>query len=145
MRELPSEVAIIRALADSVCKKISRKTIRYLQSLDQALLSGDDSRLTSTWEEVCVQVQYEESLFWDSYDETVKQVILGYVSSLIAYERAAVWLRTDAGCQWDEDEPADWSSDDIVNYIAANYVYFEAGRWSNPQIRWFIEQSAMRD
>jgi hypothetical protein len=35
-------------------------------------LSGDDSELKTTWDEICAQVQYEHSIFWETYDEIVR-------------------------------------------------------------------------
>ena len=71
MEKNPSETRIVQALAESVCQHVSDKTIRALQGMTDAnmLLSGDDSGLINVWEEICVQLQNEESFYWDTYVE----------------------------------------------------------------------------
>ncbi len=39
------------------------------------LLSGDDTDLVSVWEEICIQVQGQESFDWDAYDYTVYDIV----------------------------------------------------------------------
>jgi hypothetical protein len=72
------------------------------------------------------------------------------VADLPKHERDAIWLQTDAGGDWDCEEPEDRKAypvvdDDIVEYIVRDYVYSQAGRWSNGRIRGYIDQSSMRD
>jgi hypothetical protein len=149
MTDSLSESAIVRAVAKEAARHITRKVINRLQSMKHTL-SGDDSELKTTWDEICAQVQYEESFYWDAYDETVRSYLTGYVAKLPKHEREAIWLQTDAGGDWDCEEPEDRESnpvldDDIVDYLAREYIYVEAGRWSNARIRAFIERASMRD
>ena len=57
-----SEWRIVRRLAEQVCQRITRRVIRSLRELVDGLQSGDDSGLTNAWEEICVQVQGEQSV-----------------------------------------------------------------------------------
>ena len=87
-------------------------------------LSGDDSELDTTWDEICVQVQDEESVFWDVYDEIVRDMVRAHVAELPKFEREAIWFQTDAGIDWACDEPEDRNSypvtdDDIVELFGA--------------------------
>ena len=56
---------------------ISENVISKLKALRDPnfLLSGDDSGLENTWEEVCSQVQGEESFHWDVYINTIENFI----------------------------------------------------------------------
>lgn len=56
---------------------IAGKVIKELTGLnDQGLLlSGDDSGLKNVWEEICIQMQVEESFHWDVYNNTIKNFI----------------------------------------------------------------------
>jgi hypothetical protein len=113
-------------------------------------MSGDDSELKTTWDEICAQVQYEESFHWDAYDHTVRCIVRGHVAKLPKHERDAIWLQTNAGSDWDCEEPSDREADpvqddDIVDWLTREYVYAEAGNWSNGRIRAYIERSSMRD
>src|SRR5215472_1762471 len=58
-----SESAIVRAVAERVAKRLTRKVIATLQQMREKL-AGDDSELKTTWDEICAQVQYEESFYW---------------------------------------------------------------------------------
>ena len=57
-----SEVAIVWQLAEHVAHGLTRRVIAVLQGMTDHLNSGEDSRLKSVWDEICVQVQGEESV-----------------------------------------------------------------------------------
>lgn len=149
MRPDLSESRVLRNLAEVVCQRVERKVIRDLQELDNELQSGDDSGLTNTWEEICVQVQGEQSVLWNDFDLMARQVIQSEVAHLPEYEQEAIWLQTPEGEDWDcEDENSrarnPVAEDEIVDYLLSKYVYSAAGDWSNKKIRKFIEQSYHR-
>jgi len=144
-----SESTIVRAVADRAGRHITRQVIAAFQRMPETL-AGDDSGLKSTWDAICAQVQYEESIFWDAYDETVRAMVAGYLAKLPELERAALWLQTGAGSNWESKDEADREpdsvvNDDIVNHVTTEYVYLEAGRWSNARIRAYIERSCRSD
>jgi hypothetical protein len=144
-----SESKVVRDLAENACQRITRSTIRGLQEME-ATLSGDDSELENPWDEICAQVQHEQSIFWDVYEQTMQAFVAGEVEELQAFERAAIWLQTSEGEDWSYDDEEQRPSDPVVNgdvtaYIVANYVLAEAGRWSNQKIRDYIERSSMHD
>ena len=70
-----SESLIVHAFAMEACERITRKTIRILQKMDYCLMAGDDSGLTSTWDQVCVQIQGEESGTWEAYESTIEDIL----------------------------------------------------------------------
>jgi hypothetical protein len=140
-----SESAIVRKLAQQVCSRIARRVIKALQQQKNALLSGDDSGLTSAWEELCVQIQGEHSIHWDAYEETVRQWVVIEVEGLLAHEIDAVWLQTTAGENWDteDEETRDLNpvlAADIVDYVTSEYIYRQAGDWANRRIRQYLER-----
>jgi hypothetical protein len=144
-----SESTIVREVGEVACARIARKTIAALKRM-QNTLSGDDSAMKTTWDEICVQVQDEHSLYWDAYDKTVRSLVGDYSSDLVPYEREAIWLQTRSGIDWDlddlesrEDSPV--FDDEIVDYITTEHVYAEADRYSNSRIRAFLERSSIRD
>ena len=144
-----SEAGIVRKVAEAASQQVAHKTIRDLQRMKHTL-SGDDSELKTTWDEICAQVQYEQSFHWDAYDLTVRQIVSRYVADLQSHERAAIWQQTDAGIDWECGDPKTREidpviGDEVIDRITNEYVYLEAGRWSNQRIREFIERSARRD
>jgi hypothetical protein len=86
-----SESTIVREVAGVACARIARKTIADLKRM-KGTLSGDDSELKTTWDEICVQVQDEHSVAWDAYEKTVRSVVHVYAGELVPYEREAIWL-----------------------------------------------------
>lgn len=133
-----------------VAKRLTSRVIRKLQRLTDCRLSGDDSVLNNTWDEICVQVQFEESIFWDVYVKTAYAILTGEVACLPAREREALWLETEFGSDWACDEGADMTrcpvcDDDIVAYLWRDYVLPEADRWSNKRIRAYLELSIRSD
>ena len=143
-----SESTIVNAVSHEAAKRVTRKVIADLQAITKPL-SGDDSGLKTAWDEICVQVQEQESIFWDIYDEMVRGMIGGCVAELAKYEREAIWIQTDAGVNWSLEEPEDREAypvvdDDIVNYLVHG-VYSEAADWSNARIESYLARSSMRD
>ena len=104
MSEGLNESAIVRAVAEEAARRLTRKVVVDLQRMTDKM-SGDDSELKTIWEEICAQVQYEESFFWEAYDDTVRAIVGGYTAKLPKHEREAIWLQTDAGSDWDCEEP----------------------------------------
>lgn len=144
MKDRLSESAIVVEVARQALKRIVRKVIKDISQMG-VTLSGDDSELANTWDEICVQIQFEQSHCWDVYDETVRAIVCGYVHEMPAYEREAIWHQTDNGMDWHCDELEDRSphydvETDVVQYIT-DAVYSEANNWSNKRIRAFIDRA----
>jgi hypothetical protein len=95
-----SEAAIVRQLAEHTAKRLTSRVITALQRMTEGKQSGEDSGLENIWDEICVQVQCEEFLSWDSYVETVRAMIGGDVEALSLHEREALWLQTQKGIDW---------------------------------------------
>ena len=148
-RTLRSAQDVTRLHADALCHRLTRRLIRYLQSRTDCRLSGDDTVLANIWDEVCVQIQHEESFYWDVYEETMSLSMFWYLQELTDYDQLAIWLQTDDGWswQWDIDNDSeeiegkqpDFLLDDLVTYILRKYVYQEAERWSNRRITAYID------
>jgi DNA phosphorothioation-dependent restriction protein DptG len=141
-----SESLIVWRLAEVACQRVSRKAIRALQKMAEGLQSGDDSGLVNTWEEICIQVQSEQSIMWDAYEETIRQILSEEVTKLPAYEREAIWLQTQEGETWDADDEDSQheypvAQDEVIEYLKDKYVYSAAGEWSNGRIRKYLEQT----
>jgi hypothetical protein len=144
-----SESAIVNAVSHEAAQRLARKVIADLQAM-RGTLSGDDSGLKTTWDEICVQVQYQESILWDDYDEVVRNMIGGYIAELAKYEREAIWMQTDAGIDWVFEEPKGSAAypvvdTDIINYLIHKYVYSNAADWSNARIEAYLARSIMSD
>ena len=144
-----SDSRIVTKLADEVCKRIARRIIKEFQQRKDVLLSGDDSCLTNTWEELCVQVQQEQSFYWDMYIADLQRSLAAEVEQLQPYEREAVWLQTPAGGDCDDEEfrePEPFiGEEEIVEYLTNEYVLAEAGRWSNRRIRKYLDRAGRID
>ena len=118
-------------------------------------LSGDDSNLENTWEEICVQVRGEKSFFWEAYERAMHDAVLGVLLFLDRKVQETLWLHTDDG--WDllydlkadlkEGRtsqpgyvPPDISVDDeaIVRDIIANCLLPLADNYSNSRIEEYL-------
>jgi hypothetical protein len=113
-------------------------------------MSGDDSELGSVWDEICVQLQFEQSAFWDAYEDTITRLVTGEVAKLNAFEQEAVWLQTEEGWDWSGEDESDRDSTpvsypSVVDYLVKEYVYADAGRWTNPRIRQYIDRACSSD
>jgi hypothetical protein len=77
--------------------------------------------LFNAWDEICVQVQAEQSIFWGAYEDTARAVISGRLDCLSRQELCAIWLQTDAGEEWASDEGESsrpsYCLDDVVDHL----------------------------
>jgi hypothetical protein len=143
------ESAVVRSVSEIACLRIAQSVIRALQQL-KAELSRADSRLSSAWEELYVQIQGEQSFDFEAYEDTVEQLLEVELAQLLPYEREAIWLQSSAGELWniaDEDtrEPYPIVDEDIADYLIKKYIYSEASDWSNRRIRKYLERSSASD
>ncbi|HRI04945.1 MAG: hypothetical protein WBC19_14365 [Pyrinomonadaceae bacterium] len=131
---------IISVFANRECHRISNSVIRRLQKLKgDSLLSGDDSILVNTWDEICVQIQGDRSYYWDTYVLTIQHFVAVEVDKLTSDVQMPIWLQTDNGLAWDSGcTDPETIFEDVVNYIVEDYVFDKAGRWSNRRIEWYI-------
>lgn len=139
------ESQIVTYLAQKVSMELTNKCIKDLQNC-KIILSGDDSGLSNTWDEICVQIQGEYSMYWDTYLETIEAFIQPYLEKLNPYENFSIWLQTESGMSYDEyqnEEPI-ISSIDILNYIK-DCILKKAGDWSNQRIRNYLESGGEID
>ena len=144
------EKDLLKKFAKEIAIRIAKKTILALQKIENTL-SGDDSGLKNTWDEICVQIQYEESLFWSAYDETVQSFVFAYIEELKSHEKLVIWLQTEQGSDWpyDYEEQNDNYPpvlvEDVAQYITQEYIYSKAGSWSNNRIRNYLDTIRIKD
>jgi hypothetical protein len=130
---------VLSNIAKAECRQICRKVIFSLQRMTDGMHSGDGGPLRNIWDEVCVQVQFQQSIFWDLYLDTVRMIIRAAVEKLDASRKQAIWLQTSAGMDWDyetdDNEDPAYCESDIVDYILDEYVLSEASNWTNKRIQ----------
>lgn len=135
---------IIEDIAEGRCRKISGKVVCELQKMTEGMLSGDDTPLKNVWDEICVQVQGEESIMWDAYMDTIKSVIQDEVKKLDIQTKQVIWLQTEEGIEWEEGKEnqgtPDYCEDDIAEYILQRFVLPAAANWTNKRIEKYLER-----
>jgi hypothetical protein len=141
-----SESMIVHVFAMEACERITRKAISVLQKMDYCLIAGDDSGLTSTWDEVCAQIQGEKSFHWDTYESTIQDILTAEFEKLSSHEQDAIWLQTDEGENWtygDEDRrgSAPGPTDDSVEFLMRKFLFSKAADWTNKRISQYLERS----
>jgi hypothetical protein len=95
------QMRIERFIAVAWAARLERQAVSdVIGSLErmEASLSGD-SDLKNAWEEVCAQVQGEESADWSTFEDTIKDQLYSIVERLDRGAQLALWAVTDEG--WD--------------------------------------------
>ncbi len=138
---------IISAVANRECARVARKVIHFLQKTSEGMQSGDDSPLKNLWDEVCVQVQGQESVLREVYVEVIEQSIAVEVQKLPETTKQAIWLQTNNGSDWACDQEEDrgyapYDEQDIIDHILTQYVLSQAADYSNSRIREYHERTA---
>lgn len=132
---------IAAALSKSRSKRITKQTIRYLQSFDTAL---DMGYLRNLWDDVCYQRQKEQAPFWSYYDDMILQFVSSKLEKLSKHEIYAIWLQDiDLYYQLDDIDVSEehigknppYCIDDISRYIMSECIYKEAESWRNDRLR----------
>ncbi|WP_394375149.1 hypothetical protein [Stutzerimonas frequens] len=139
-----SKSTIARDLGQKLTQHLVLGCIRDLQRMQSCLLSGDDTNLRSTWEEICVQQQGEESFDWNAYLDLISAFVAARVEALQAYELDALWLLSPQGEDWDceleeEREPYPVWRGDVIDYLQSE-ILDKAINWSNARIRKYLER-----
>ncbi len=146
--------SLIRQYANAVADKVCDGVIEDLKQIT-ITLSGEDSGLRNTWEEICVQVQGEESFFWDEYQTIMHDAILGALLAVEQRDLASLWLQSEEGWSWHWDiENADsaivndapkaevtdipFDQEDIAKYILQKHLMVRAEDYSNQRIAAFL-------
>lgn len=149
------EEGLLKEYAQAATTAIAEKAVAGLSKCT-ATLSGDDSGLTNAWEEICAQVQGEESFFWDTYQQVMRDLVLAELETMPRRDLVAIWLQTDAGWDWHSDfehqeqmdgavpyprdtPTAPYGLDDIADFIVEDRLLSMAGSYSNKHIRAYLE------
>lgn len=151
---MKSENDILSKFSHVYAHKISKNTIKTLKKMSSGL-SDDILGLNNIWEEICVQMQYDYSYFWDEYEDIVRGLIEENVLNLKDYELAAIWSQSDQGSEWlspmriihvedvnncnGEEPDLPILSDDVVSFIMHDYIYKTAIEFSNARIKKFLD------
>ena len=134
---------IIWKVADKECNKITRKIILYYQKRTDCLMSGDDSALKNTWDEICGQVQKEESIYWNVYLQDIYSRVKYEVEKLYIIMKQAIWIQTKEGIEWEDNEEEDYDQlsmceNDIIEYLVRDFILSTAGNYTNMRIANYI-------
>jgi hypothetical protein len=118
------EQSITQTWAHELKASCTQAVIAELQTMDVELLSGD-SGLANVWEEICAQVQSEESVDWPTYQVVIDSLVQAEVELLSREKQLAIWAQTVDGSDWvyghftddDGEEIAPVEVDGIVQLI----------------------------
>jgi hypothetical protein len=137
---------IIAEFAERECKRIAQKVIRQLKSMTDGMQSGQDTPLANIWDEICVQVQGEESVMWEAYLDDTLALITIEATALEPMAKTAIWLQTDQGFEWsvghEDQETSTFCEEDIAQHILDTFVLSAAADWTNKRIRQYLERES---
>ena len=97
----PQLLELILAKYDRYVQRVVRKIKRLPKNCMQ---SGDDSPMRNVWEEWVVQVQGQQSIFFEFYESTIMGICREVVEALPKEEQGLLWLWSDGWYDWDEEE-----------------------------------------
>ena len=141
---MKDEGAVLRAFAQETASCVSKRTIAMLQKVEATPYFGKGKGLKNAWDEVCVQLQYDQTFLFKVYKEVMAMIVAKQIRDLKRHEKLALWFQTYEGESWlyDEGDPNDeppMSIDEIGEYIVAENLIEEGRNWSNQEIRACLE------
>lgn len=140
------EEAVTKAWSSVLTQQMLAAVMDDLQRLgDDSLLSGEDSGLENVWEEICVQVQAEESAYGDAYRQTAESFIELHLNGLEHEARLALWSVTDSGWSWiydhHEDEDGHLSApvdESEIVQVLWDRLLIKAEYFTNPNVSRYV-------
>ncbi len=150
----PVSLLINKAVASNVSAMVADAAQASLMR-SRHVLSGEDSGLETTWDEICVQVQGDQTAYWDAYEAAMRDAVLGVLPYLAATMREVLWLHTSQGwdvldalrddeesgltCQADYEKPEiPVDDEDIARHIIDNDLLQLARNYTNSAIEDFL-------
>lgn len=139
------ETGVVLQLAREAVDRVVTSVIRELDAMTEGCMSGDDSGPRTIWEEFCVQVQSQESIYWEGYEDLVRSAIEREVAKLAAHEMTAIWFQTNPGQDWlsedTEDREAEvFIEDDVVEHVT-QVAYSFADDFERDNIRAYLDRT----
>lgn len=130
----------IQSIADATADTLIKRLIRTMQRSIPGLLADQGAK--NLWDELCAQVQNDDSPFSELYSEHVLKLLGKLASELSESERLAVWLVTYQGeCFLDQAHekirvPAEVpvNNNEIADHLLQD-VLNEAMNYENSRIR----------
>ena len=142
------EERIIGAWADQLANRVVKKTVAALKKMGRDCMLSGDSGLKNVWEEVCVQVQSEYSVDWDTYETVIDDLLASYASELERSAVLALWATTDEGSDWmnencvasDGYEEVPFSIGAIAEQLRGNVLSI-ASDYKSPAVRRYLRRA----
>lgn len=132
---IDAQYKLLGALYKDISNSIVPGIIKQLKKMkDDALLSGEDSGLENVWEEICVQLQREQSFEWQMYVLVVDGIIEEELNKLPhSFKQVISYLRDF------NDEPGmtGYSPSNAIENIK-NDVFSVAMEYSNRNIEEYL-------
>lgn len=142
------EEQIVAAFANKISEQIVTGVVRSLKKMnsDHEMLSGN-SGLKNVWEEICVQVQGEESFNWSAYIDVMERMLYSSLERLLPHEQIALWALTEEGWDYIYDYHADdvdlsevpVSQDENLHKLRGELLS-KAADYENARISKFLER-----
>lgn len=141
-------LGITSKFGEDVGRLCAKRVVKTLRTMSDPLLSGDGSGLENMWEEVCVQVQLQHSVYWNLYEDMMEGMVAHEVSLLKRHQLEAAWLCTDDGSEWhytdEEDrEEAVVDEDAVVQWVYHDHLMSMANGYTNERIQVYLDNSQL--
>src|SRR5215813_11165104 len=114
---------LVNTVVAAMYQRLVETVIAGIKSLpDNCRQSGEDSNLTDVWEEFKYQLQEDQSLFFDLYEQTIQQLCSHAVTKLERECQQLLWLWTEGYLdRWAEQDEV--SIDEVVDEDIVQELY----------------------
>lgn len=128
---------LISSLANDLLDRESKRIMRILIKQKDVRLSGDSSYLENLWDEICAQLQYGYSIYWDQYDDYLNNLCNEQFNTLTNVEREILELYSTSEEWWDmmEEEEYVYSNETSPQSLLYDKVISLSSNYSNIKIR----------
>jgi hypothetical protein len=108
------EQFVVAHFAEQLANQTVERVIQTFHNTRDGMTSGDESGLQSFWEEICVQVQAEESAYFESQMSLIEYGIETQLKRLHRTELMALWLETIEGSMWLDENLHEHDANEIL-------------------------------
>lgn len=148
MPVIESQRIIIQKFSEPIIERILIKVRKRLQSLDFTFSGVENG---NTWDDICIQVQSELSIYWGQHEEIFEGFISVELEKLPYHEKMSIWFQTESGTNSINDEifnleekigvenleDIGFNQSETISFLSS-LLWMKADNWSNKRIRDYI-------
>jgi hypothetical protein len=118
------EMHRIKFIIEEKYAEMTEEIIAELEATAPALIEGeDDSPYDNAWEAFAEEVQSDDSILYDIYEEAIDEMCQELLEELSHIELKLLWLGSGGYVNWHNDDPEEFPDEDQMALDVLEELY----------------------